>query len=90
MNRVKGPLYGHQKDDEDSLSNTNKPKEDQEKWGLNRKEKKVKRSCSYLKESSQRLEPSAKSTNISPKVRKNTTKFKNKKEEIGKKKQKKH
>ena len=31
MNGVIGPLYGHQTDDEDSLSDTNKPKEDQEK-----------------------------------------------------------
>ena len=26
INGVKGPLYGHQSDDEDSLSDTNKPK----------------------------------------------------------------
>ena len=31
INVVKGPLYGHQTDDEDSLSVTNKSKEDQEK-----------------------------------------------------------
>ena len=68
-------------DDEDSLSDTNKPKEDQQKWGLNKKVKKLKRSWSYLKESSQILEPSAKSREILPKVRKNTTKFKSKKEE---------
>ena len=84
MNGVKGPLYGHQTDDEDSLSDTNKPKEDQEKWGLNRKVKTLKRSWSYLKESCQILEPSSKSGKISPKVRKNTTKFKNKNEEIWK------
>ena len=66
------------------LKYTNKPKEDQEKWGLNKKVKKLKRSWSYLKESSQILEPSAKSRKISPKVRKNITKFKSKKEEIWK------
>ena len=54
MNGVKGPLYGHRTDDEDSLSDTNKPKEDQEKWGLNKKVKKLKRSWS-LKESSKYL-----------------------------------
>ena len=43
MNGVKGPLYGHRTDDEDSLSDTNKPKEDQEKWGLNKKVKKIKK-----------------------------------------------
>ena len=84
MNGVKGSLYGHQTDDEDSLSDTNKPKEDREQWGLNRKVKKLKRSWSYLKESSQILEPSAKSRKISPKVRKTTTKCKSKKEEIWK------
>ena len=41
-------------------------------------------SWSYLKESSQIPEQSAKSRKISPKVRKNTTKFKSKKEEIWK------
>ena len=42
MNGVKGLLYGHQTDDDDDgLSDTNKPKEDQEKWGLNRKIKKL-------------------------------------------------
>ena len=84
MNGVKGPLYGHQTDDEDSLSDTNKPKEDEEKQGLNKKIKKLKRSWSYLKESSQIIEPSTKSRKISPKVRKNATKFKSKKEEIWK------
>ena len=37
MNGVKVPLQGHQTDDENSLRDTNKPKEDQEKSGLNRK-----------------------------------------------------
>ena len=83
MNGVKGPLYGHRTDDEDSLSDTNKPKEDQEKWGLNKKVKKLKRSWS-LKESSQILEQSAKSRKIPPKVRKNTTKFRSIEEEIWK------
>ena len=31
MNCVKSPLYRHKTDDEDSLSDTNKPNEDQEK-----------------------------------------------------------
>ena len=84
MNGFKGPFYGHQTDNGDSLSDTNKPKEDQEKWSLNRKVKKLKRSWSYRKESSQTLEQSAKSRKISPEVRKNTTKFKSKKEEIWK------
>ena len=84
MNGVKGSLYGHQTDDEDSLSDTNKPKEDQEKWGPNKKVKKLKRSWSYLKESSQILEPSPKSRKILPKAGKNTIKFKNKKGEIWK------
>ena len=48
MNGVKGPLYGHQTDDEDSLSDTNKPKEDQGKWGLNRKVKKLKSQIKYF------------------------------------------
>ena len=48
MNGVKGPLYGHQTDDKDSLSDTNKPKEDQGKWGLNRKVKKLKSQVKYL------------------------------------------
>ena len=61
------------------LKYTNKPKEDQEKWGLNKKVKKLKRSWPYLKESSQILEPSAKSRKISPKVRKNRTNLKTKK-----------
>ena len=69
MNGVSGPLYA-QTGDEDSLRDTNKPKEDQEKCGLNRKVKKLKRLWSYLKESSQILEPSAKSRKISRKVRK--------------------
>ena len=90
MNGVIGPLYGHQTDDEDSLSDTNKPKEDHKKWGLNKKVKKLKRSWSYLKESSQILEPSAKSRKISPKVRKNTRKLKSIKEEIWKKEAKKN
>ena len=90
MNGVIGPLYGHQTDDEDSLSDTNKPKEDQEKWGPNKKVKKLKRSWSYLKESSQILEPSAKSRKILPKVRKNTRKLKSIKEEIWKKEAKKN
>ena len=69
MNGVSGPLYA-QTGDEDSLRDTNKPKEDQEKCGLNRKVKKLKRLWSYLKESSQILEPSTKSRKISRKVRK--------------------
>ena len=84
MNGFKGPFYGHQTDNGDSLSDTNKPKEDQEKWSLNRKDKTLKRSWFYRKESSQILEPSAKSKKILPKVRKTTTKFKSKKEEIWK------
>ena len=44
-----------------------------------RKVKKLKRSWSYLKESSQILEPSSNSRKMSPRVIKNTTKFKNKK-----------
>ena len=84
MNGFKGPFYGHQTDNGDSLSDTNKPKEDQEKWSLNRKVKKLKRSWSYRKESSQTLEQSGKSRKISPEVRKNTTKFKSKKEKIWK------
>ena len=52
------------------LSDTNKPNEDEEKWALNRKVKKLKRSWSYLKESSQILEPSSKSRKILPKVKK--------------------
>ena len=43
MNGVKGPLYGHQTDDRDSLSDTNMPEEDQENWGINRKKKKIKK-----------------------------------------------
>ena len=84
INGFKGPFYGYQTDNEDSLSDTNKSKEDQEKWGLNRKDKTLKRSWFYRKESSQILEPSAKSKKILPKVRKTTTKFKSKKEEIWK------
>ena len=64
------------------LSDKNKPNEDEEKWALNRKVKKLKRSWSYLKESSQILEPSSKSRKILPKVKKNTRKFFFKKEEI--------
>ena len=56
MNGVKGPLYGHQTDDQDSLSDTNKLKEDQEKWGLHKKVKKLKSSWSYLKKTSQIIE----------------------------------
>ena len=48
MNDVKGPLDG-QKDIEDSLSDKNKPNEDGQKLGLNRKVKKLKRSWYYLK-----------------------------------------
>ena len=84
INGFKGPFYGYQTDNEDSLSDTNKPKEDQEKWSLNRKDKTLKRSWFYRKESSQILEPSAKSKKILPKVWKTTTKFKSKKEEIWK------
>ena len=68
---VKGPLYGHQTDDKDNLSDTNMPEEDQENWGINRKVKKLKRSWSYFKESSQIIEPSTKSRKILPKGRKN-------------------
>ena len=68
INGFKGPFYGYQTDNEDSLSDTNKPKEDQEKWSLNRKDKALKRSWFYRKESSQILEPSAKSKKILPKV----------------------
>ena len=84
MNGFKGPQQGHQTDDEDNLNETNKPNEDQEKCGLNRKVKNLKRSWSYLKESSQILESFAKSRKISSKVRKNTTKLKNIKEGIWK------
>ena len=69
MNYVNGPLYA-QTGDEHSLRDTPKPKEDQEKWGLNRKVNKLKRLCSYLKELIQILEPSAKSRKILTKVRK--------------------
>ena len=69
VNDVKGPLDG-QKDSDDSLSDTNKPKEVDEKMDLNRKAKKLKSSWSYLKESRQILEPSSKSRKISPKIRK--------------------
>ena len=48
MNDVKGPLDG-QKDIEDSFSDKNKPNEDGQKLGLNRKVKKLKRSWYYLK-----------------------------------------
>ena len=66
---IKGPLDG-QTDHEDSLIDTNKPNEDEEKWGVNRKVKKLKRSWSYLKESRLILELSSKSRKISPKVKK--------------------
>ena len=48
MNDVKGPR-DRQKDIEDSLSDKNKPNEDGQKLGLNRKVKKLKRSWYYLK-----------------------------------------
>ena len=59
MNDAVGPMDG-QTDNEDSLSDTNKPKVDEEKSGLNRKVKKLKLSWSYIKGSSHILEPSSK------------------------------
>ena len=59
VNDAIGALDG-QTDNEDSLSDTNKPKVDEEKSGLNRKVKKLKMPWPYIKGSSHILEPSSK------------------------------